>query len=154
MTSITKKKKLLAIASGGGHWKQLMRLKPLFDEESTLYITTIAGLSEQSGVVNSKVVNDFSRTEKIALIKGVINIGLIVFKYKPDVVITTGAAPGLIAIIIGRLVGSRTLWIDSIANGDELSMIGRMAKVIAHQTISQWSNVALKDGVEYWGKLL
>jgi len=154
MTSITKKKKLLAIASGGGHWKQLMRLKPLFDEESTLYITTIAGLSEQSGVVNSKVVNDFSRTEKIALIKGVINIGLIVFKYKPDVVITTGAAPGLIAIIIGRLVGSRTLWIDSIANGDELSMSGRMAKGIAHQTISQWSNVALKDGVEYWGKLL
>lgn len=154
MTSNTKKRKILAIASGGGHWKQLMRLKPLFDEESTLYITTIVGLSEQSGISNSKVVSDFSRGDKIALMKGVVSIGWIVLRNKPDVVITTGAAPGLIAIIISRLFGSRTLWIDSIANGDELSMSGRMAKSLAHQTISQWENVALKEKVEYWGKLL
>ena len=38
----------------------------------------------------------------------------------------TGAAPGYFAIRIGKLLGARTLWIDSIANAEELSMGGQL----------------------------
>ena len=73
---------------------------------------------------------------------------------RPNVIISTGAAPGLIAILLGRLMFVRTLWIDSIANGDELSMSGRIARRLAHQTLSQWQTVAKASRVGYWGQLL
>ena len=38
-------KRVLAIASGGGHWQQLMRLRPAFEKQSATYVTTNAAYS-------------------------------------------------------------------------------------------------------------
>jgi UDP-N-acetylglucosamine:LPS N-acetylglucosamine transferase len=146
--------KVLAVASGGGHWKQLLRLRVLLDRYQTTYVTTIDGLPQEAGIETFRIVNDISRQDKIKMIKVFALLAFIVFKVRPNTVISTGAAPGLIVIILGRLIGARTLWIDSIANGDELSLSGRAAKIIAHKTISQWKGVAEKENVDYWGQLL
>jgi hypothetical protein len=149
-----KRSKVLAVASDGGHWKQLLRLRPVFDKFNTTYITTIDGLPQQAGIFDFHIIRDVSRTDKIGLIFNVIRVLLIMLSIRPHAVISTGAAPGLIAIVIGRCMFCKTLWIDSIANGDQLSMSGRIAQKIAHQTISQWQVVAQKENVGYWGKLL
>jgi hypothetical protein len=57
-------------------------------------------------------------------------------------------------IALGRLTGARTLWIDSIANSERMSSSGRLARKLAHQTISQWPEVAASEGVECWGSVL
>jgi hypothetical protein len=46
---------------------------------------------------------------------------------RPDVVITTGAASGYFAVRIGKFFGARTLFLDSIANAERLSLSARMA---------------------------
>ena len=46
---------------------------------------------------------------------------LVVLRERPDVVVSTGAAPGYFALRFGRLFGARTLWLESIANVEELS---------------------------------
>ena len=38
-------KRVLAIASGGGHWQQLMRLRPAFEKQSATCVTTNAAYS-------------------------------------------------------------------------------------------------------------
>ena len=147
-------KKVLAVASGGGHWKQLLRLRPVFESYQSYYITTIDGLPQKSGVEHYYIVSDCSRDSLMSVVRTHFQILRIFITVRPDVVITTGAAPGLIALLFGRLIFSRTLWIDSIANGDQMSMSGRLARKLAHKVLSQWPAVAQKEGVEYWGQLL
>lgn len=73
---------------------------------------------------------------------------------KPDGAGETGALPGLIAIIVARRMGIRTMWIDSVANAEEFSMAGRMARRHADRLLSQWPAVAEASGAEYAGSVL
>jgi UDP-N-acetylglucosamine:LPS N-acetylglucosamine transferase len=78
----------------------------------------------------------------------------VLIKERPDVVISTGAAPGLIALRLGKWMGARTVWLDSIANVEALSMSGRKALPFADLTLSQWPDVAAREGCQYKGAVL
>jgi hypothetical protein len=69
-------------------------------------------------------------------------------------VISTGAAPGLFGVAIGSLLGARTIWVDSIANGEELSLSGHRARRFADLWLTQWPHLASKDGPFYRGSVL
>jgi hypothetical protein len=69
-------------------------------------------------------------------------------------VITTGAAPGYFAIRIGNLFGARTIWVDSIANGEELSLSGQKAGPHAALWLTQWAHLAKAEGPHYRGSVL
>jgi UDP-N-acetylglucosamine:LPS N-acetylglucosamine transferase len=78
-----------------------------------------------------------------------------VLKERPDVVATTGAAPGLVALIAGRfLVGAKTLWIDSIANCERLSSSGTSARRFADGWVTQWPDLSGPEGPDYWGSVI
>lgn len=143
-------KKLLAVASGGGHWKQLMLISSAFEDCDVKYVTTIRGLPEQSGIEDFVIVKDSNKDEKASLFVTLLQVFLIVVRFRPDYVISTGAAPGIFAIFFGRILGAKTLWIDSIANGEELSLGGRLAKKYSTVVLSQWQSLA-DDKVEYKG---
>ena len=51
-------------------------------------------------------------------------------------------------------MGCRTLWVDSIANGERLSTSGRLARKVATKVLSQWPDVADAEGVECWGRVV
>jgi hypothetical protein len=60
-------------------------------------------------------------------------------------VCTTGASPGYFAIRIAGLLGARTVWIDSIANAESLSMAGRLAGRCADVWLTQWDSLAADE---------
>ena len=69
--------------------------------------------------------------------------------------VSTGAAPGLMALAVAKLVaGSRTVWIDSIANSERLSLSGRLARPVADAWLVQWPHLARPGGPEHWGAVL
>ncbi len=146
--------RVLAVASGGGHWKQLVRLKAVLDAYNCHYVTTIDGLPQASHISSFSIVSDASRNERLLVLKLAYSISKIILKEKPHIVVSTGAAPGLLAVLIGRVFAKKTIWIDSIANGDELSMSGKLAKKISSKCLSQWKHVAETSGVDYWGRVL
>ena len=78
----------------------------------------------------------------------------IIFTKRPDVVISSGAAPGLIAIMLGKMVGAKTIWIDSIANAEELSLSGKKAGAFADLWLTQWPNLVQPTGPQYQGRVL
>jgi len=73
-------------------------------------------------------------------------------KEKPNAVITTGAAPGLITLFAAKLFGIKTFWIDSVANVQCLSLSGRIASKFVTQTYTQWSDLAT-DKILYAGNI-
>ncbi|MEM9010036.1 MAG: UDP-N-acetylglucosamine--LPS N-acetylglucosamine transferase [Pseudomonadota bacterium] len=143
--------KVLAIASGGGHWVQLRRMRPAWDGCDVTYVTTSAGYRDEvmadaaargEPAPAFAVVIDANRWQKLRLLRQLWQLALIVLRLRPDTVVTTGAAPGYFALRLGRLVGARTVWIDSIANAEELSLSGRAAGRHADLWLTQWPHLA------------
>lgn len=79
----------------------------------------------------------------------------IYLRFRPDTVVTTGAAPGLIAIFLGKLLGATTIWIDSMANCDEMSLSGRLAERYCDLWLTQWPHLLRNDSkLKYFGAVL
>lgn len=149
-------KTVLAIASAGGHWIQLRRLHPAFEGTRLIYATTretYRGEVEADGA-EFRVVPDCNRWEKLKLIKAAFKIFLLLLKEKPDVVISTGAAPGYFAIRLGKMLGKKTIWVDSIANAEELSLSGKKAGQHVDHWITQWKHLARPEGPYFFGNVL
>ncbi len=149
-----RKKKILAVASGGGHWVQLQRLRPAFAGEHVIYVTVNKAYRADIGTAPLYVVNDATRWSKLSLVKLALRIAWIIVKERPDVVVTTGAAPGYFAVMFGKLIGARTAWIDSMANVEQLSMAGRKAGRWADRWLTQWPALAEPGGPSYEGAVL
>ena len=147
-------KKLLAVASGGGHWVQLLRLAPAFAECEVVFVTVQEAYRADVEGHKFYSVSDATRQTKIRLIRTALELFWIVGKEKPDVVISTGAAPGYFAIVLGKLLGARTIWVDSIANVEQLSMSGKLAGRYAHLWLTQWPHLATKKGPQFRGAVL
>lgn len=145
---------ILAVASQGGHWTQLRRIADaLAHEYDITYISTIDMTPTLPAGAKMHMVPDFSRWDAWKLLPSLWRTWRVVSKVKPRAIITTGAAPGLVAILVGRLRGIRTLWIDSIANAEQLSGSGKVARKLAHRIFTQWPHLA-NNCVEYHGNAL
>lgn len=146
-------KKVLAVASGGGHWVQLLRLRPAFEHHNVIYMTTNADYAKDVSC-ELVTVTDANLDEKMKLARMFIDVLIQLLRIRPDIVITTGAAPGFAAIFLGRLLGAKTIWVDSIANSEELSKSGKEAHRFAHVWLTQWEHLAQPKGPVYWGAVL
>lgn len=148
-------KRVIAVASFGGHWIQLRRLSRVLSEHDTTYISTNRRLSETIGMGEKFIcVPEASADSKLRMVMLFISALFITLRLRPSVVLSTGAAPGLAFLIWGRLMGAKTIWIDSIANAEEMSRSGLIARRWATVWMCQWPEVAEKSGAEYSGSVL
>jgi UDP-N-acetylglucosamine:LPS N-acetylglucosamine transferase len=130
--------RVLAISSRGGHWTQLRRLRKAFDGCDVTWVCTDATMRAEVTDGQFEIVHDANRWQKFRLVLCAFRVALLLLRLRPDVVISTGAAPGYFALRIGKMFGARTLWLDSIANAEELSLSGRKASEFADLTLTQW----------------
>lgn len=149
--SVARKRKILAIGSAGGHWIQLMRIVPAFNGHVLVFVST---MNQDVGQRRLHIVRDANRNEKLSVLVLIVHMLAVVLRERPDVVVTTGAAPGYIAVRLARLFRTRTIWIDSFANVDELSMSGRMAGRYSDLWLTQWPHLAKPGGPEFAGNVL
>lgn len=146
--------RVLAAASGGGHWEQLMMLRRALDEVECHYVTTDAKLAQKANTRSYSVVTDCNQDQPIAMTRCLLQCVAIVLRQRPDYVVSTGAAPGLLCLAAGRLVGAKAIWIDSIANAEKLSLSGRLARWVANHRLTQWQHLATPGGPRYEGAVL
>lgn len=147
-------KKVLLVASHGGHWVQMRKMSPAFDAQDVQYLTTTKGVETEVCHAPVYVVPDANLNEKLALIALAIRVFWVVVKIRPDIVMSTGAAPGFFALMFGKLVGARTIWVDSIANVEQLSVSGRKVRWFADLWLTQWPHLEQPGGPYYRGGVL
>lgn len=149
--SATRPVRILAIASGGGHWVQLLRIRTAWAGCDTAYATThpdyageIRGDAGDSAARPARfyVFPDANRWQKLRLLCQLLVIARILIKERPDVVISTGASAGYFALRLAKHLGRRTVWVDSIANAEELSLTGRKVAPYADLWLTQWPHLA------------
>jgi UDP-N-acetylglucosamine:LPS N-acetylglucosamine transferase len=148
-----KRKCIIAVASGGGHWLQMMELYPAFSDQDVFFITT-----KESFLVKHKldglVIPDCNAREPLNLARAIIAAFKLVRRLRPRVVVSTGAAPGVIVLFLASLFGAKTIWIDSVANAERLSLSGRLAGFFVNVWLTQWPHLAVAKGPEYHGSVL
>lgn len=132
--------RVLAVASGGGHWIQLLRIEPALRVGALLYATTDS--SARGMRFRCCLLNDANRDTPLAMIRLAIRVARLVRRFRPDVVVSTGAAPGLIACAIARLCGARTLFLDSVANAEQPSLSARLASRFVDRALTSWPHLA------------
>ncbi|MBL4757623.1 MAG: hypothetical protein JKY32_08290 [Rhizobiales bacterium] len=155
--------RVMAVASAGGHWIQLCRLAPAWSGCRVDYVTTDPGLRRGvedvaaalgDPIPGFHVVSEVNRWQKLRLIRSLFQIAFLLLRIRPDVVVTTGAAPGFLILRLGGLMGARTVWIDSIANADELSLSGKMAGKHCDLWLTQWEHLATSEGPGFQGSVI
>jgi UDP-N-acetylglucosamine:LPS N-acetylglucosamine transferase len=155
--------KLLAISSTGGHWVQLLRLAPAWDGCEVHYATSTGDFRQRVAEIAAgrgqaapgyHVFTDANRWQKLRLVRQMLEVAGILLKVRPDVIITTGASAGYFAIRLGKLLGARTCWLDSIANAEELSLSGAKAGPHADLWLTQWPGLAKPGGPQFKGAVL
>ncbi|MEB4589558.1 oligosaccharide biosynthesis protein Alg14 [Candidatus Thiothrix sp. Deng01] len=149
--------KLLAISSPGGHWIQLTRLCQGLESRYTLVYALPSALFGAPKMADGQKVYsvlDVSADDKWRLVPCALQVLYILLKERPRAILSTGAAPGAIAIWLGSLLGVRTIWVDSIANVKQLSRAGRLAQKRADVFLTQWEHLSNGQTILYKGAVL
>jgi len=146
---------------------QLLRLRPAMErmdksDASTgaahriTYVTVNKAYRADVPGQRFRTVPDATRWNKVKLLRMAAKLAWIMLSERPHVVISTGAAPGFFAIRIGRLMGCRTLWLDSVANIEKLSLSGQLVCGRADVVLTQWPHLAGAGGTAplYKGSVL
>lgn len=147
--------KALAISSGGGHWVQLLRLQPaLADCDATFATVDASYRADLPAGTRFRTIPDASMWNKPRLALCALRVGWLLLRERPDVVLSTGAAPGYFAVRIAGLLGKRTIWVDSVANAERLSLSGREAGKHVDHWLTQWPHLSADQGPFYHGSVL
>lgn len=133
---------------------QLRRLHQVLDEMDALYVSVDPSYRDEVGSERLHLVQDASRWNKARLIVQALQIFWLLVRIRPDFVLSTGASPGFFGLLFGKLFGARTIWIDSLANVDEVSLSGRLAKPFADLWLTQWPHLDRPEGPRYAGAVL
>ena len=148
--------KICLAASSGGHLSQLLKLSESWKGHETFCVTTTEVVRDRLGKFGAVyVAGECNHQHPIQVIKVMVRCIKVIFKEKPHVVISTGAAAGCMVCFLSKIIGAKVVWIDSITNIEKMSLSGRMVRYIADLLLVQWPELAEKyKSVEYVGAVI
>ncbi|QWC56596.1 exopolysaccharide biosynthesis protein [Erythrobacter sp. 3-20A1M] len=146
--------RLCLAASGGGHVRQLLDLEPLWRDYRSFFVTEDTALGESIAAdrecyfVPHVALGQAKLGNPLAMLMGALrSIGTsfsIIRRTRPDVVITTGAGSMIFVMMWAKLLGARTILVDSFARFEEPSAFARLAAPLADLRIAQSKRSAEK----------
>ncbi len=138
------RKKICFIASSGGHFEQLMMLKPLMNNREIFIVTEKTKYSTSRKEAKQYYLCQVNRREFLFVFKMLINIikslGIFI-KERPDAVISTGVLATIPMCIIAKIFGKRLIYIESFAKINSPTLTGKLLYKFADQFYIQWEEL-------------
>jgi UDP-N-acetylglucosamine:LPS N-acetylglucosamine transferase len=72
----------------------------------------------------------------------------------PDVILSTGAALAVPFFLLGRLLGRRLVYVESLTRVERLSLSGRLVYPLADAFFVQWPQAARRARLRYEGSVI
>ena len=143
-----KKKKVMFISSTGGHLDELMQLKPMFDKYNYYIVTekTKSNLNLKNKFPKkiSYLVygtKDYILTYPFKLLYNCFKSLFIFIKVRPKYIVTTGAHTAGPMCCLGKIFGSKIIYIETFANSKTKSATGSIIYKFADLFIVQWESM-------------
>lgn len=135
---------------------QLRKLAEAWSGHETCWITT-TGVAREALSKDGRVftVGECNREHLLRVVRVLVRSICILAKERPKVIISTGAAVGCMVCFIGKMLGAKIVWIDSITNVERLSLSGRLVRPFADLFLVQWPELTKKyRRLEYAGTVI
>lgn len=141
MESKKRNLKICFAASSGGHFEQLMMLRPLMDQYDSFVVTEKTTYGTDVKGIKTYYMMQVNREEKSCFLKLVVNafrsLGLY-FSEKPDLIICTGVLAMIPLCLICKLFGKKLIYIESFAKVTSPTLTGKLLYRFADQFYVQW----------------
>ena len=147
MLKKNKNNRVLFISSTGGHLNELMQLNSLFDKYNSYLITekTDSTISLKNKYKNVSYLvfgtkdHLFSYIFKFSF--NIIKSFCLYLKVRPKVIVTTGTHTAVPMCYIGKIFGSKIIFIETFANSKTKTLSGKIVYKIADTFIVQWEEM-------------
>lgn len=136
-----KKVKVCFAASSGGHYEQLLMLKPLMDKYESFIVTERTNYDARANDQKTYYMLQVNRRERAFVWRMVKNFFLsmrIYWKEKPDVVICTGVLATIPICLISKFMGKKLVFIESFAKITSPTETGKLMYKCADRFYVQW----------------
>ena len=136
-------KKICFVASTGGHFEQLMMLKPIMDRNKSFIVTekTDYSVAKSEKLYYLKQVNRHEISFVFKMIINFLTSFKIFIKEKPDLVISTGALSTIPLCLLAKLFRKKLIFIESFAKISSPTLTGKLMYKFADQFYVQWEEM-------------
>jgi len=149
--------KICLACSPGGHLTELRELMEAFSGYDPFYVTIRTRSTED--LDPSYYVPDSYGATGLHMLLNMVRITIqsarILLRERPDAILSTGADVTIPLCYLGKLMGSKVIFIESVCRVDDLSPTGKILYPISDLFLVQWETLARKyRKAQYWGGLL
>ena len=135
-------RRALLVCSGGGHLQQLLALEPAWGHLDVTWVT-LAGRDVEDLLAGHSYELAHGPTNRSlrALCSNLPLAWRVIRDRDPDVILSTGAGVCVPFFWVGRLLGRRCVYVESLTRVDSLSLTGRLVYRFANEFFVQWPQV-------------
>jgi beta-1,4-N-acetylglucosaminyltransferase len=153
---VRSKMKLCLVCSAGGHLLELCQLKSVWSRHERFWVTFDYEDTRclLKGEKRYKAFYPTNRNIKNLLRNFFLAIRVL-SKEKPDVIISTGAGVSVPFFYLAKLMRIKTIYIESLARVNDLSLSGKLVYRVTSEFIVQWKELTTKfPRTKYGGQVL
>ena len=137
-----RKLKICFVCSSGGHLAHLYMLKPFWQDKERFWATF--DKEDTRSILQGEriypVYYPSNRSVK-ALIINTYRAIKILRRERPDIIISSGAAPAVPFFWIGKLMGASTIYIEVFDRIDKPTMTGKIVYPVTDRFIVEWEEM-------------
>jgi beta-1,4-N-acetylglucosaminyltransferase len=137
--------KLALVCSSGGHFFELYSLRASWEGPGLEHFwVTFPGSDTDCLLARERTYAAYHPTNRnlTNLVRNLLLALRVLLRERPSVIVSTGAGVAVPFLWLGRLLGARTIYIESITWIHTLSLSGRLVAPFVHELLVQWPQLA------------
>jgi beta-1,4-N-acetylglucosaminyltransferase len=138
--------KLLLVCSAGGHLLELLALQEHVWSNFDRTWVTLRKIDSESLLKGEKVYYAYGPTNRnyLNLVRNFFYALYVLAKEHPTCVVSSGAGIAIPFLYFGRLLGARTIYLESFARWSKLSLTGRAVYPVVHDFLVQSPHIVAR----------
>ena len=147
------KMKIAYVTSEGGHLTELLYLSSKINGPDDFFVTFESPRTLALPIKKYLVPDFWSRPTKI--ISAMVSMIKIIHEEKPDVMISTGSEIAIPFFYLGKLLGIKTVFIESYTRVNEATITGMLVYPLTNIFLVNWEELLPKYGkrAKFWGSM-
>lgn len=137
--------RLLLVCSPGGHLQQMLALEGAWGDSERSWVTLEGPDVEPLLAAETvTIANGPTNRSLVNLVRNTALAWQLLRRGRLDAILSTGAALSVPFFAVGRLLGIRCVYVESVTRTESLSLSGRLVYPLANVFFVQWPAVAAR----------
>lgn len=137
--------KIMIVCSTGGHFQAMQGLQPFWENHERVWVT-FRTATTKAALEEERVYWAFSPTNRNLrnLVRNFFLAWKLLSQERPHLVISTGAGVAVPFLILSKILGSQTVFIESITRVKQLSLSARLVLPFLDTVYVHWPQLQVR----------